>query len=92
MIAPQRREGPGCQPEPNANHSHNTIDFDCTGLATQAAQAIEGEEYARAYLHRLRAGNASPGALAVILAFLSGEMLNGACRVLEKALEGSRHE
>ena len=31
-------------------------------------------------------------ALAVILAFLSGEMLNGACRVLEKALEGGRHE
>jgi hypothetical protein len=51
-----------------------------------ALRVIEGEEYARAYIDRLQAGIASRGELAVILAFLDGEMLHGACRVIEKAL------
>jgi hypothetical protein len=54
--------------------------------ASHALLWIEGEEYARAYLDRLHAGLASPGELAVIVAFLGGEMLHGACRVIEKAL------
>jgi len=55
-----------------------------------ALRVIEGEQYARAYLDRLHTGIASPGELAVIVAFLSGDMLHGACRVIEKAL-GVRH-
>lgn len=57
-------------------------------LVEQAMLAIEGEDYARAYLDRLSAGNAAPGELAVILGFLRTEMLRGACRVIEKALAG----
>jgi len=54
-----------------------------------AALHTEGADYARAWLHRLHAGTAQPDELAVILAFLTGEMLHGACRVLEKALKGA---
>lgn len=50
----------------------------------------EGEAYAEAYLERLHADVAQPGELAVILAFLCGEMLHGAARVIERAL-GVRH-
>jgi hypothetical protein len=60
------------------------------GLAGQAAVAIEGEAYSRAYLDRLNAGTAQPGELALILGFLDGDMLHGACRVLEKALRGEQ--
>jgi hypothetical protein len=52
--------------------------------------AIEGADYAQAYLDRLQHGTAQPGELAVILAFLQGEMLHAACRVIERAL-GGRH-
>ena len=64
---------------------------DCRGapLVGQALLVIEGEDYARAYLDRLSAGDAQPGELATILAFLREEMLHGACRVIEKALEAS---
>lgn len=58
--------------------------------AESALLVIEGEDYARVYLERLHAGTAAPGELATILAFLTGEMLHGACRVLEKALGGAR--
>jgi hypothetical protein len=34
---------------------------------------------------------AHPGELAVLLSFLTGEMLHGACRLIEKALEGRGH-
>lgn len=61
------------------------------GIAEQAAQRIEGEAYSAAYLQRLQAGTALPGELSVIVAFLQGEMLHGACRLIEKALEGKRH-
>jgi len=57
---------------------------------TEASDAIEGAEYARAYLARLQAGMATPDDLAVLMAFLSGEMLAGACRVIEKALGGRK--
>ena len=65
-------------------------DCRCTGTAAQAALTIEGEEYARAYLDRLQRGTVSPDELAALMAFLRGEMLAGACRVIEKAL-GARH-
>jgi len=60
-------------------------------LAGTALLVTEGEDYARAWLQRLQAGTAQPDELAVILAFLGGEMLHGACRVIEKALGGLRH-
>jgi len=63
-------------------------------LAGSALLVIEGEDYARAWLQRLQrlqAGAAQPDELARILTFLSGQMLHGACRVIEKAL-GGRHE
>ena len=65
---------------------------DClgSGFADQAALLIEGEQYALAYLQRLHADMAQPGELAVILSFLGGEMLHGACRTIEKALRGAR--
>ena len=54
--------------------------------AAAALLTIEGEQFANAYLQRLQAGTAQPNELATLLAFLSGEMLHGACRALEKAL------
>ena len=56
-----------------------------------ALEAIDGESQARAYLDRLQADMAQPDELAALLAYLSGETLHGACRVIEKALEGLRH-
>lgn len=70
--------------------SSENPDFQCRPCATQALEVIEGEAYSRAYLERLSAGAAQPGELAVILGFLDGAMLHGACRVLEKALRGTR--
>lgn len=69
----------------------NGADFHATGIADQAALVIEGGLYAQAFIDRLHAGTAQPGELAVIVEFLRGEMLHGACRVIEKALEGQRH-
>ena len=61
------------------------------GHAERALLAIEGESYARAYLDRLNAGTAQPGELSALLTFLGAEMMHGACRALEKALQGARH-
>lgn len=66
-------------------------DFSCSCICAQAALTIEGEAYARAYLDRLHADAVQPGELAVLVSFLTGEMLNGACRLIEKALRGGRH-
>lgn len=57
-------------------------------LAEHAARVIEGERYARAYLGRLQGGIAQPGELSEFLSGLTGEMLDGACRVIEKCLGG----
>lgn len=74
-------EGQGTEDSPNCGRlSH----------AEQAALTIEGESHARAYLDRLQADVVQPGELAALLSFLTGEMLHGACRVLEKALRGGR--
>ena len=61
-------------------------DFLSCGVSTQAALTIEGEDYARAYLRRLQRGTVSPDDLAVLMAFLHGEMLRGFCRLIEKSL------
>ncbi len=76
-------EGQGEVDSPDSRHLHH---------AGQAALTIEGEAYARAYLDRLHADAVQPGELAVLLSFLTGEMLHGACRLIEKALQGGRHE
>lgn len=59
--------------------------------SSTALDVIDGEAQARAYLDRLNAEMAHPGELAALLAYLSGEVLHGACRAIEKALEGLRH-
>ena len=66
-------------------------DFHASGIAEQAALVIEGEACALAYLERQHAGMAQPGELATLLSFLTGAMLHGACRAIEKALEGRQH-
>lgn len=66
-------------------------DSHATGIADQATLVIEGEAYALAYIERLDRGTVQPGELAALLSFLAGEMLHGACRVIEKALEGQRN-
>lgn len=76
-------KGQGREDRPDSHRSRH---------AEQAALTIEGEAYARAYLERLQRGTVSPDDLAVLMAFLQGEMLAGACRVIEKALRGGRHE
>lgn len=58
--------------------------------SSTALEVIDGEAQARAYLCRLQGEMAQPGELAALLAYLSGEVLHGACRVIEKALEGLR--
>jgi len=74
------------------DHSQdNDSHFRADGIARQAADVIEGEQYAAVYFDRLRAGMSRPGELAGLLSFLTGEMLHGACRVIEKALEGRRN-
>lgn len=62
------------------------------GHADRAERVIEGELYAKGYLERLRAGLAQPGELAALLAYLQGELLHGACRLIEKVLEGRKHD
>ena len=61
-------------------------DSDGSTAGEQAALIIEGEDYAREYLARLHGGIVETGELAVIISFLTGEMLHGACRLIERAL------
>jgi hypothetical protein len=63
------------------------VNFRANGAAEQAALTIAGEHCARSYLDRLRDGIAQPGDLAAMLCYLRGELLHGACRLIEKALE-----
>lgn len=60
-------------------------------FADEALQVLAGEDVARDYLQRLHDGLAQPGELAVILAYLRGEAMHGALRLIEKALEGHRY-
>ena len=65
-----------------------------TGTATlhaqRAAQVIEGEQQAAIFFDRIKGGMAQPDELAVIVAYLHGELLHGFCRLVQKALE-ARH-
>ena len=88
QVTPRNDEGPtvAAVALPKSKRG-NSLDFHGATPAQQAACIIEGEGYARAWLERLQGGTAQPGELAVILSFLTGEMLHGACRLIEKALE-----
>lgn len=91
QASPGKGEGPitvAAVPAPQDSKRSESLYFQGAGIADQAALTIEGEEYARAYLDRLRAGMAQPDDLAALMAFLTDEMLHGACRVIEKALRG----
>lgn len=55
--------------------------------AVQAALTLEGERRAATLLERIGSGMAHPDELAVIVAYLQGELLHGFCRLVQKALE-----
>lgn len=91
---PHKNESPGLGGSGGLGQEQaQSVSLNCegTGFANQALLAVEGEEYAQAWLDRLADGTAQPGELAVIVAFLHGEMLHGACRLIEKSI-GRRHE
>ena len=58
--------------------------------ATRAADVIEGERHAAAYLDRINVDLAQPDELAAIVPDLRGELLYGFCRLVQKILE-ARH-
>lgn len=90
-IAPMS-ENAGRQAEVTAIQGEaESTDCLCNCLATPAALTIEGEAYALAYLERLQHGRVVLDDLTVLIAFLQGEMLAGACRVIEKALRRGHH-
>lgn len=85
--APAESDNARWQPGASVGLSSTDVDrLDSASASTRGAMWTEGEAYAEAYLERLHAEVAQPGELAVILAFLCGEMLHGACRVIERAL------
>ena len=55
--------------------------------AHRAAQVIEDEQHAVIFFDRIQCGIALPDELAVIVAYLHGELLHGFCRLVQKALE-----
>jgi len=55
--------------------------------ADRAARVIKGEKEAGDFLNRMSTGMAQPDELAVIVAYLHGELLHGFCRLVQKALE-----
>lgn len=87
MSANMKKPAGGGNP---AAGNANGRDFAVALPSHQALQVIEGEHKAREYLAKLRAQQAHPDELAVILAMLYGASLRGFCRVIEKAL-GVRH-
>ena len=58
--------------------------------ADRAARTIKGEKEAGDFLNRMCTGMVQPDELAVIVAYLHGELLHGFCRLVQKALE-ARH-
>lgn len=71
----------------NANATRAADGPDCFHHAEPAARVIEGERRAREFLDRMHLGLAQPDELAVIVAYLRGELLYGFCRFVQKALE-----
>ena len=77
----------------SANATRAALNADTLDIfhhADHAAQVIEGEKEARDFLNLMRAGMAQPDELAVIVAYLHGELLHRICRLVQKALE-ARH-
>ena len=66
------------------------FDFRGERHSRQALQVIEGGKQTEQYLGRLQAQQADPDELAALLAYLHGELLHGACKLIEKSLRG-RH-
>lgn len=90
-TSPTNDDGPTVAAVAHQEKQDESRDFECDGIAWQAALRIEGEAYARAYIERLHGGMTQPDELPVLLSFLAGEMLHGACRVIEKALGSVHH-
>lgn len=67
--------------------AYATRAVDSAHHAAQAALTLEGERRAAALLERIAGGMAHPDELAVIVAYLQGELLHGFCRLVQKALE-----
>ena len=75
----------------NATRAANVTDSANTfPHADPAERVIEGEQQAGDLLDRMQAGMAHPDALAVIVVYLHGELLQGFCRLIRKVL-GARH-
>lgn len=91
-IPPASDEGPTVAAvAPQENKQNEISDFQCDGIALQAALRVEGEDYALAYIARMHEGTSYPDELALVVSFLTGEMLNGACRLIEKTLRSVHH-
>jgi hypothetical protein len=58
--------------------------------ADLAAQVIDGEQRATAFLDRIKSGMAQPEELSVMMTYLRGELRHGFCRMVQKALD-ARH-
>ena len=56
----------------------------------RAAQVIEGKRHTVMFFDRIQSGMAQPNELAVIVAYLHGELLHKFCRLVQMALE-ARH-
>ena len=64
--------------------------IDTGANSATALRIIDGNNKAAQYLARLQAQQADPDELAALLASLHGELLHGACKLIEKSLRG-RH-
>lgn len=73
-----------------ANATRAATSPDSFHHAEQAAQVIDGEQRATAFLDRINTRMAQSDELAAMLAYLRGELLHGFCRLLQKTLE-ARH-
>ena len=75
---------------PQESKRNKSPDFQAEPYAGQALRVIDGESQAAQYLARLKAEQADPEELPLIVSMLYGATLRGFCRVIEKAL-GERH-
>lgn len=77
----------------NANATRATSIEDTTDMPDHdepAAGAIEAEAASGDFLKNLSTGMAQPDDLAVIVAYLLGEVVHGFCRLVQTAME-ARH-
>ena len=87
-IPPTNEEGPpvAAGSAPQESKRNESPDSRAVPLAGQALRVIEGEGKAEQYLARLKAEQAGPDELALIVSMLYGATLRGFCRVIEKAI------